>query len=180
MVLDRDGTINKDSPDYIKSPSEWKPIPGSLDAIARLNRSGWTVVVATNQSGLGRGMFPLNTLYAIHQEMNGQLAAHGAHVDSVFFCPHVPDDHCECRKPKPGLLHAIAERYGIAMTGVPVIGDSARDLDAAAAVGARPILVRTGNGRKTLRGLDPDQVEHYTDLASAVDSLLAHRSDVGA
>lgn len=173
VILDRDGVINEDSDDYIKSPDEWQPIPGSLAAIARLHRAGWRVVVATNQSGVARGLFDLDTLMRIHEKMHRAVRDAGGQIDAVFFCPHVPADNCLCRKPRPGLLFDIASRLRIDLTAVPAIGDSLRDLQAAQSAGARPILVRTGKGASTLQdtGLDPG-IPVYRDLASAVDALL--------
>ena len=126
VILDRDGTINEDSDDYIKSPAEWVPIPGSLEAIARLNHAGWHTVIASNQSGLARGLFDMATLNAIHARMNRELAAFGGRIDAIFFCPHMPDDGCRCRKPKPGLLELIGERYGVELTETYMVGDSLR------------------------------------------------------
>lgn len=173
IILDRDGVINEDSDAYIKSPEEWVPIPGSLEAIARLNRAGWTVAVATNQSGVGRGLYDRATLDRIHARMNAALAAAGGHVDALYYCPHTPEDHCACRKPLPGLLESIARHYGVSLAGVPAIGDSLRDLQAAVAVDARPILVRTGKGERTLTNPDlPPGTPVYPDLAAAVTGLL--------
>ncbi len=173
IILDRDGVINEDSDAYIKSPEEWHPIPGSLEAIAALNRAGWRVVIASNQSGLGRGLFDMDTLTRIHARMQEALAEVGGHVEAIFFCPHAPDDHCDCRKPRPGLLEDIARRLHQPLKGVPVIGDSLRDLQAAEAVDARPILVRTGKGRLTESKLGADHpVAVYDDLAAAVRQLL--------
>jgi len=173
IILDRDGVINEDSDQYVKSPSEWRPIPGSLEAIARLNHAGYTVAVASNQSGLARGLFSLDDLNAMHQKMHRLLARAGGHVDGIFFCPHGPDDQCDCRKPKPGLYQQIGDRFGVRLRDVPVIGDSARDLESARQVGARPILVRTGKGRRTETALEPDQqTEVYDDLQAAVAALL--------
>jgi D-glycero-D-manno-heptose 1,7-bisphosphate phosphatase len=173
IILDRDGVINEDSDAYIKSPEEWVSIPGSLEAIARLNRAGWTVAVATNQSGVGRGLYDRATLDRIHARMNAALAAAGGHVDALYYCPHAPEDHCTCRKPLPGLLESIARHYGVSLAGVPAIGDSLRDLQAAAAVGARPILVRTGKGERTLTNPNlPPDTPIYPDLAAAVTELL--------
>ena len=173
IILDRDGVINEDSDDYIKSPDEWHPIPGSLAAIARLYRAGWRVVVATNQSGVSRGLFDLDTLMRIHEKMYREVRNAGGQIDAIFFCHHAPEDNCRCRKPRPGLLLDIADRLRIELTGVPSIGDSLRDLQAARAAGARPLLVRTGKGASTLGhpGLDPD-VPVFRDLAGAVDALL--------
>ena len=174
IVLDRDGVINRDSEQYIKSPDEWHPVPGSLEAIARLNHAGFRVVVATNQSGVGRGLLDFATLTAIHERMHRTLAQVGGRIDAVFFCPHAADSRCECRKPKPGMLIEIGRRFDVDMTGVPVIGDSLRDLQAAEAVGALPVLVLTGKGERTLReGGFPSQTLIFPDLAFAASALLA-------
>lgn len=174
IVLDRDGVINKDSDQYIKSPDEWRPIPGSLEAIARLNHAGFRVVVATNQSGIGRGLFDMATLNAIHEKMHKALALVGGRIDALFYCPHTADSDCECRKPKPGMMTEIGMRYGVEMNGVPCIGDSGRDLEAAEAVGAQPMLVLTGKGEKTLRaGNIPKNTVIFPDLAFAASALLA-------
>ncbi len=173
IVLDRDGVINEDSPDFIKSPGEWIPIPGSLDAIARLNRAGWTVTVATNQSGLGRGLFNQTTLEAIHQRMLGEVAACGGHIEIIEYCPALPGEDAACRKPRPGMLLEIARRLGASLQDVPMVGDARRDIEAARAVGARPLLVLTGKGRGTLEQLDEaHELEVFPDLAAAVDALL--------
>jgi D-glycero-D-manno-heptose 1,7-bisphosphate phosphatase len=173
IILDRDGVINFDSAHFIKSPDEWKPIPGSLEAIARLTREGWRVVVATNQSGLARGLFEMATLNAIHAKMHKAVAQAGGRIEAVFYCPHAADMNCDCRKPKPGLFDEIAARYGRDLQGVPAVGDSLRDLLAAACVGARPVLVRTGKGEKTLAaGGLPQDTPVFADLSEAVDHLL--------
>jgi len=175
VILDRDGVINQDSDDYIKSPEEWEAIPGSLEAIARLTQSGYRVVVATNQSGLARGLFNIDVLNKIHEKMHRHLSMIGSSVEAIFFCPHAPKAACACRKPKPGLFQDIALRLGTNLTGVPAIGDSLRDLQVAVAVGARPILVRTGKGRGTEAQLADKglaEVEVYDDLAAAVSHLL--------
>ncbi len=150
VVLDRDGTINHDSDKYIKSPAEWKPIKGSLEAIARLTQAGCRIVVATNQSGIARGLFDMATLNAIHDTMHRAVHQAGGRIDAIFFCPHAADAGCGCRKPRPGMLHEIAERLNVDLGAVPMVGDSRKDIEAAAAAGARPVLVLTGNGRKTL------------------------------
>ena len=174
IVLDRDGVVNHDSTQYIKSPDEWRPIPGSMEAIARLNHAGFRVVVATNQSGVGRGMYDMATLNAIHEKMHKALAQVGGRLDAVFFCPHTADAKCECRQPRPGMLHESGRRFGVEMTGVPVVGDGLRDLQAADAVGAQPILVLTGKGEKTLRdGGFPKNTVIFPDLAFAASALLA-------
>ena len=174
VILDRDGVINEDSDEYIKSPSEWKPIRGSLEAIARLHRAGWRVVVAPNQSGIARQLFDLDTLARIHQTMHQRVSASGGLIDAVFFCPHGPDDHCNCRKPKPGMLHDIARRLRVDLAGVPAIGDSLRDLQAATAAGAQPILVKTGKGFGTASHPNlPAGTAVFDDLYSAVDALLS-------
>lgn len=174
IILDRDGVINYDSDQYIKSPDEWRPIPGSLEAIARLNHAGFRVVVATNQSGLGRGLFDMATMIAINEKLHKAVAHVGGRIDAVFYCPHAADSDCDCRKPKPGLLQEIGQRFGVELTGVPCIGDSLRDLQAAQAVGAQPILVLSGKGEKTLReGNFPSNTVIFPDLAFAAAALLA-------
>ena len=173
IILDRDGVINEDSDDFIKSPAEWKPIRGSLEAIARLHRAGWRVVIATNQSGIARELFDLDMLSRIHETMHRRVAESGGLIDAVFFCPHGPDDHCDCRKPKPGMFYDISDRLRIPLKGVPAIGDSLRDIKAARAAGAIPILVKTGKGADTATNPELDgNVPVYNDLYSAVDALL--------
>ncbi len=173
IILDRDGVINYDSAQFIKSPDEWKPIPGSLEAIARLTREGWRVVVATNQSGLARGLFEMATLNAIHAKMHKATAQAGGRIEAVFYCPHSADMNCECRKPKSGMLNEIAARYASDLKGVPAVGDSLRDLQAAASVGARPLLVKTGKGERTLAAGDlPSDTPVFDDLSAAVEHLL--------
>jgi D-glycero-D-manno-heptose 1,7-bisphosphate phosphatase len=173
IILDRDGVINHDSEQYIKSPDEWRPIAGSLEAIARLNHAGFRVVVATNQSGLGRGLYDTATMIAINDRMHKALAQAGGRIDAVFFCPHTAESDCDCRKPKAGMLTEIGRRFGVDLTGVPSIGDSLRDLQAAEAVGAQPILVLTGKGERTLReGKFPKNTIIFPDLAFAVTALL--------
>jgi len=170
VILDRDGTINEDSSEFIKSEAEWKPLPGALEAIARLNHAGWHVVVASNQSGLGRGLFDVAALNVMHAKMHKLLALAGGRVEAVFYCPHAPDQTCRCRKPLPGLFEQIGERYGVSLKGVPTVGDSARDLVAGAAVGCEPHLVLTGKGA-ALRGQSlPDSFPAGTRVH---DNLLA-------
>ena len=172
VILDRDGTINQDSDQYIKSPAEWKPIPGSLEAIARLTQGGWRIAVATNQSGLSRGLFDMSTLNAIHAEMHRAVGQAGGRIDAIFFCPHAADSNCECRKPQPGLLREIGTRFDVDLKGVPMVGDALRDLEAAAAVGALPYLVLTGKGRKTRdAGGLPKGTEVLADLAAVAARL---------
>ena len=179
VILDRDGVINYDSDDYIKSVAEWSPIPGSLEAIARLSRADFRIVVATNQSGIARGLYNLTTLNQIHQKMTAALRDHGGQIEAIFFCPHGPDDGCDCRKPRPGLLHQISERLNVPLADVPVVGDSLRDLQCASRVGARPVLVRTGKGVKTeslLADEEPNSALKNTlvfnDLADFTEALL--------
>ena len=173
VILDRDGVINHDSVNYIKSPDEWRPIAGSLEAIARLNHAGYLVVLATNQAGVGRGLFEVSTLNAIHDRMHRALAQIGGRVDAIFFCPHARDANCGCRKPRPGLLEEIARRFNVELAGVPSVGDSLRDLQAAAAVGAAPILVLTGNGELTRSaGGLPENTQIYPDLAAAARAII--------
>lgn len=173
IILDRDGVINEDSDNFIRSVADWIPIEGSLEAIARLTRAGFDVFVFTNQSGVARGLFDLNTLNAIHARMIADIEAAGGRLRGVYVCPHGPDDSCSCRKPLPGLLLQIEHDFSIDWAGVPVVGDSRRDLDAGIAMGARPILVETGKGRRTLRDGLPRPAEVYPDLAHVVHQLLA-------
>lgn len=172
-ILDRDGVINVDSEAYVKSPAEWMPIPGSLEAIARLSHAGWRVVIASNQSGLARGLFSVETLNAIHAKLRHELAQLGGHIDAIFVCPHGPDDGCECRKPRPGLFHDISRRYDTKLDQVPAVGDSWRDLQAASAAGCTPWLVMTGNGKKTWANGDlPSGTQVRDTLADVVDAWL--------
>ena len=172
VILDRDGVINEDRADFVRSPAQWVPVPGSLEAIARLCAAGIRVAVATNQSGIGRGLYDEATLAAIHRRMESEIAKHGGHLDRIVYCPHHPDDDCACRKPRPGLLEQLAASYDRSLTDVPCIGDARRDLEAAVAVGARPMLVLTGKGRETLDALGNAAPEYYSDLSTAVDRLL--------
>ncbi|HWU97079.1 MAG TPA: D-glycero-beta-D-manno-heptose 1,7-bisphosphate 7-phosphatase [Oxalicibacterium sp.] len=173
VILDRDGVINQDSDDFIKSPDEWIPIPGSLEAIARLNQADYRVVVATNQSGIARGKFNIMTLNAIHQKMHAAAQSVGADIDAVFFCPHAADDNCDCRKPKAGMLESIAKRFEVNLKGVPSVGDSLRDLQAGFVVGNKPYLVLTGKGEMTrAKGGLPPGTMTFPDLAAVVDHLL--------
>ena len=180
VILDRDGTINSESSEFIKSPEEWVALPGALEAIAQMNHAGWHVVIATNQSGLGRGLFDVASLNAMHAKMHKSLAALGGRVDAVFYCPHTPDDNCHCRKPAPGLFEQIGERYGIDLKGVPVVGDAVRDMVAGAAVGCQPHLVLTGNG-SVYRGAElpatfPQGTRVHEDLAAFAVWLVKRES----
>lgn len=181
IILDRDGVINHDSDEFIKSPDEWIPIPGSLEAIARLNQASYRVIVATNQSGVARGLFNMTTLNAIHQKMHTAAQQAGAHIDAIFFCPHAADDNCDCRKPKPGMLQDIARRFEISLKGAPAVGDSLRDLQSGYVSGCTPYLVLTGKGQRTHEkgGLPPGTTVH-ADLAAVVDHLLKTRADAPA
>lgn len=173
VILDRDGVINFDSAQFIKNPAEWKPIPGSLEAIARLNQNGYRVVVATNQSGVGRSLFDMDTLNAIHDKMHKALFGVGGRVDAVFYCPHAADSDCDCRKPKPGMFKRIAETLNADLKGVPAVGDSLRDLQACAALGCKPMLVLSGKGEKTrAEGNLPEGTVIFADLAACVDEIL--------
>ncbi len=177
VILDRDGVINQDSDDYIKSVDEFIPYPDSLDAIARLNRAGYTVAVATNQSGIGRGYYDENTLSAMHDKLAQLLARRGGHIDYIAWCPHRPDENCACRKPRPGLLQKIAQHFDIDLKGVTLVGDSPGDIEAAHAVGARPVLVKTGKGERTLaQNQELDNVPVYPRLSSFVDDFLNQES----
>ena len=174
IILDRDGVINFDSDQFIKNPEEWRPIPGSLEAIARLNQAGYRVVVATNQSGIGRGLFDMPTLNAIHDKMHKACALAGARIDAVFFCPHAAEAHCQCRKPKSGMLEEIAARYNLGnLNDVPVVGDSLRDLQCATSLGGKLYLVLTGKGMKTqAAGGLPEGTQVFPDLSDVVADLL--------
>lgn len=173
VILDRDGVINFDSAQFIKSPAEWKPIPGSLEAIARLSQAGYRVVVATNQSGVGRGLFDMDTLNAIHEKMHKAVFTAGGRIDAIFYCPHPADSDCDCRKPKAGMFKRIAETLNVDLKGVPAVGDSLRDLQACSLVGCQPVVVRTGKGEKTLAdGNLPEGTLEFADLAGVVAWVL--------
>jgi D-glycero-D-manno-heptose 1,7-bisphosphate phosphatase len=174
VILDRDGVINQDSDQFIKNTTEWKAIPGSLEAIAKLNHAGYRVVVASNQSGIGRGLLDMGALNAINDKMYRALAQVGGRIDALFYCPHAADSNCDCRKPKPGMFIDIAQRFNVDLAGVPSVGDSLRDLQAAATAGAQPILVLTGKGSRTrTAGGLPDGTPVYADLAEAVRHIVA-------
>jgi D-glycero-D-manno-heptose 1,7-bisphosphate phosphatase len=173
LIIDRDGVVNEESPDYIKSPEEWHAIPGSLEAIARASRAGCRVVIASNQSGLGRGLYNMDALNQIHQKMLRELAAVGGSIEAIFFCPHAPEEDCHCRKPKPGLFEEIGRRLRTSLEKVPVVVDRLSDIKAARAVGAKPYLVLTGHGRATLAeagSLYPGPA--YADLGAVVEKLF--------
>jgi D-glycero-D-manno-heptose 1,7-bisphosphate phosphatase len=172
IILDRDGVINQDSDLYIKSVAEWRPIPGSAEAIARLNHAGYRVVVATNQSGISRGLFDAATLNLMHDKMHKLVAQAGGRIDAVFYCPHKNDDRCACRKPAPGMFEEIAKRFHMSLAGVPAVGDSLRDLVAGAALGCQPIVVRTGKGEKTIAaGGMPEGTLVFDNLAAVAEHL---------
>jgi len=188
IILDRDGVINHDRNDYVKSADEWLPIHGSIEAIAKLHAAGFTVVVATNQSGLARGKFDLDDLEAMHEKLTNLVEEQGAELGAIFYCPHAPDDNCKCRKPMPGLLDAIEAEFNTSVESCFFVGDSLRDLQAAITKGCKPILVRTGNGEKTLTQLadetlqtdtpqvSTEQVLIVNDLAAAADFIIANHS----
>ncbi len=172
VILDRDGVINYDSDAFIKTPDEWKPIPGSLEAIAHLTQAGYRVVIATNQSGISRGLLDMVTLNAINDKMCKAVNQVGGRIDAMFFCPHANSDKCNCRKPATGMFKEISDRFGLELNGVPAIGDSLRDLQAAAEVGAIPILVLSGKGKKTrAKGGLPENTRIFSNLSAAVDAL---------
>ena len=174
VILDRDGTINFDSERFIKTPDEWRPIPGALEAIARLNGAGYHVAVATNQSGIERGLLDMNALNAIHAKMLKAVQQAGGRIDVIYYCPHSSDTDCRCRKPLPGMFIDIGQRLGVPLDGVPCIGDGLRDLQAAAAAGARPMLVLSGKGAATLAGGNlPTGTQTFNDLSAAVDAILS-------
>lgn len=186
IILDRDGVINIERPDFVKSVDECVPIEGSIEAIARLCSAGFTVVVATNQSGLARGKFDLDDLEAMHEKLTRLVEEQGGEISAIFYCPHAPEDNCKCRKPKPGLIDAIEAEFNISAEGVPFIGDTLRDLQAGVEKGCIPLLVKTGNGLKTLHalqypdtdiiddlpGVTLDQIQIFDDLAAAADALI--------
>lgn len=184
VILGRDGILNEFRDDHVKSPDEWQPVPGALESVARLNHAGWHVVVATNQSGIGRGMIDMASVNAIHARMVQRLAMVGGRVDAVFFCPHAPEDHCDCRKPLPGLMHEVGKRYGIELKQVPMLSDTLRDLQAAHAAGCGPHLVRSGRAA----ALNDEQVRQlaaqvsgalvHDDMAAFVDHLLRREHQV--
>ena len=174
LILDRDGVINQDSDDFIKSPDEWVPIPGSLEAIARLSQAGCRVVIATNQSGIGRGLFDMDTLNQIHAKMHKSVAAAGGQIDAIFYCPHSADSNCTCRKPKPGMFERIAGCFNVDLGNAYAVGDSLRDLQAAATSGAKPVLVLSGKGKGTQAdGGMPEGTLVFDDLAAVVEFILA-------
>jgi D-glycero-D-manno-heptose 1,7-bisphosphate phosphatase len=185
VILDRNGSINLHRDDFVKSEVEWTPLPRALEAIARLNHAGWHVVIASNQSGLGRGLFDVASLNAMHAKMHKMLAAVGGRVDAIFYCPHSPDEDCACRKPKPGLFLQIGERYGVDLANVPTAGDSLRDLQAGAAAGCEPHLLLTGMGA-ACRNVEPLPAEYpahtrvHDDLSAFVDFLLAREAQRAA
>ena len=174
VVLDRDGVINRDSAAFVKSAAEWLPLPGSIDAIARLSRAGCITAVASNQSGLARGLFDRNALRAMHRKLRRLVTRAGGRVDRIVVCPHGPDDGCHCRKPQPGLLLRLMRYFDVPPAGTVFIGDSLRDLQAARNAGAEPVLVRTGNGSSAERSLPGEfsGIAVYDDLAAAADALL--------
>ncbi len=174
MILDRDGVINRDSKNFIKTAEEWIPLPGSIDAIADLSRAGYAIAVASNQSGLARGLFEQSALDEMHEKLRNLVAKAGGRIDHIAICPHGPNDQCDCRKPEPGLYRQIAEYFAVDLAGVPAIGDSLRDLEAAASAGATPVLVRTGNGQKTETQLGAalESAARFDDLAAAARSIL--------
>jgi D-glycero-D-manno-heptose 1,7-bisphosphate phosphatase len=173
VILDRDGVINYDSPQFIKSPEEWIPIPGSLEAIAMLNQAGFRVAVATNQSGIERGLFDMATLNAIHDKMHRALTQFGGRIDALFYCPHTADSNCACRKPKSGMMEEISRRFGTDLQGVPSVGDSLRDLLAGLPLGAQPVLVKTGKGERTLAdGGLPENTWVCADLMEATHRII--------
>lgn len=174
VILDRDGVINEDYDNFIKNPDEWIPIPGSLDAIALLNQHGYTIAVATNQSGVARGLYSVGTLDAIHAKMHKAVKEANGHIDAVYYCPHVNEDQCECRKPKSQMAYDIAKQFSTSLNGVPGIGDSLRDLQSFANAGCQPMLVLTGKGEKTLaEGNLPENTLIFNHLAEAVQHIVS-------
>ena len=184
IILDRDGTINHDSDAHVKSSDEWQPLPGAIDAIARLNHAGWHTVIATDQSGLGRGLYDAATLNNIHEKLNKALSKAGGRVDAIFFCPHTPEDHCQCRKPLPGLFEQIGDRFGVQLSSAHAVGDSLQDAQAAASAGCQTHLVRTGKSEtlttNTLPAHFPANTRVHADLNAFVDWLLSSETTEGA
>ncbi len=190
IILDRDGVINHDREDYVKSADEYVPIDGSIEAIARLHKAGFTVVIATNQSGLARGKFDLDDLEAMHEKLTGLVEEQEAELGAIFYCPHAPEDNCKCRKPKAGLVDAIEAEFNISAEGFYFVGDSLRDMQAAVSKGCKPILVKTGNGEKTLSQLadpslqldapvlTPDHIQVFDNLSCAADFIIANDSEL--
>lgn len=178
IILDRDGVINHDSDEFIKSVDEWQPIEGSLQAIGRLCQAGYTVVIATNQSGIARGFYDIQTMHAMHKKMSRLLEQYGGNIEAIFFCPHGPKDNCNCRKPKPGMLLDIAARFQCELKKVAFIGDTINDIKTARAADAKPILVRTGKGERTLASVDESELKNipvYENLAAATQAILLER-----
>jgi D-glycero-D-manno-heptose 1,7-bisphosphate phosphatase len=175
VILDRDGVINYDSADYVKSPAEWRPIPGSLEAIAALGAAGFRVFVVSNQSGIGRGLLTAAAARAINARMTAAVADAGGAIEAIYMCPHRPDEGCDCRKPSPGLLWRLASEHGVSLAGQPLIGDKWSDMEAARAVEARGILVETGQGRQTRREHAEEIGEVFGDLAAAARMLIEER-----
>ncbi len=177
VILDRDGVINFDSAKFIKSPEEWLPIPGSLEAIAMLHQAGFRVAVATNQSGIERGLLDMAALNAIHDKMHRALGQFGGRIDALFYCPHTAESNCNCRKPKPGMLEEISSRFGTDLAGIPSVGDSLRDLQAGSALGAQPVLVLTGKGEQTLKeGGLAENTWICTDLMEAAQRIIVEKT----
>ena len=176
IILDRDGVINQDSDNFVKTLDEFILLPGSAEAIARLSKAGYQVMIATNQSGIARGHSTLDILSQMHDKLRAVVAELGGDIIDIAFCPHGPDEGCECRKPKPGMYQSLAEKHGLSLSGVPVVGDSLRDLQAAQQVAGKPILVRTGKGERTLaKGEGLEGIPVVDDLAAAVDALLEEK-----
>ena len=176
IILDRDGVINEDSDDYIKSPDEWVPIPGSLESIGKLSQNNYRVIIITNQSGIGRKLFSIEMFHAIHKKMNAHLAQYGGVIDVIFFCPCIPEENCNCRKPEPGLYNDASERFQIKLENVFCVGDKITDMQAAENAGGKPVLVRTGKGKDEIdRGIIPKHIPIYDDLASFVNEIIAEK-----
>ena len=179
MFLDRDGVINHDSPNYVKTPTEWQPIKGSLQAIANFKLAGWKVVIATNQAGIGKGIISYSNLHAIHSKMLNSLEQYGTTIDAIFFCPHTQETRCGCRKPKPGMFLEIGTRFQVKLTDVIAVGDSLRDLIASSTAGAKPFLVRTGNGCRTILEHEkkvaplPKNTKVFDDLFTLTKSIIS-------
>lgn len=175
ILLDRDGVINRDSDDFIKNPDQWLPIPGSLEAIGELSQNGYRIVVISNQSGISRGLLGLDALDEIHNKMHRAVDGYGGKIEAVYFCPHGPEDWCDCRKPKPGLLKRFASDYRVDLRPIPFIGDSYRDIQAGLLAGASPFLVKTGKGLATLKAHPEINVPVFEDLYDTAQFILSRQ-----
>jgi len=176
VILDRDGVINHVAEDDVTTVDGWSPIPGSIEAISRLKKAGYLVTIATNHSGIARGLYSETELQQMHDKMQKMLSARGASIDGIFYCPHGPEANCICRKPKPGLLFQIAKKFDIDLSETPLVGDNISDIQAAKMANAKPILVRTGKGEYVMQHFpEALDVPVYDDLAHFVRETLRRK-----